>query len=295
MTLDPSETCMGLSADGVLSAWPGGEAFWSQDEATLNQRCASWLISEFEFAENWPNWEMHPEGDELVYLLSGAATLILETADGPQRLALAGRAAVRVPRGVWHTAEVTAPCRMLFITWGAGTQHRPVNLAGPVPVSPEAPQRVEAHAVSLREITANTARAITALAVAPGQRGFVASNAESLAEALFSQDAWYRAIYWGEQPVGFVMLADESLRAIPPAEPAVGVWRLMVDARFQGRGIGRTALQLVIAHLREQGCCAALTLSYVPGPGCPEPFYRSLGFVPTGRMDGDEVEMVLPF
>ena len=37
-----------------------------------------------------------------------------------------------------------------------------------------------------------------------------------------------------------------------------------------------------------------LLLSYRPGPGCPEPFYRKLGFVPTGRMDGDEVVLALP-
>jgi diamine N-acetyltransferase len=35
-------------------------------------------------------------------------------------------------------------------------------------------------------------------------------------------------------------------------------------------------------------------VSYVPGPGCPEPFYRRLGFRPTGRMEGSEVVLELP-
>ncbi|NER81295.1 MAG: hypothetical protein F6K42_17360 [Leptolyngbya sp. SIO1D8] len=70
--------------------------------------------------------------------------------------------------------------------------------------------------VSLREITADTVRTITDLDVAPEQAHFVASNAISLAEALFAPEAWYRAIYHGETPVGFVMLYDETLRSQPP-------------------------------------------------------------------------------
>jgi hypothetical protein len=31
-----------------------------------------------------------------------------------------------VPRGVWHRAERQRGVRMLFITYGAGTTHRPV-------------------------------------------------------------------------------------------------------------------------------------------------------------------------
>ena len=35
-------------------------------------------------------------------------------------------------------------------------------------------------------------------------------------------------------------------------------------------------------------------LSYVPGDGCPEPFYLSLGFRHTGRVDEGEVVLELP-
>ncbi len=60
--------------------------------------------------------------------------------------------------------------------------------------------------VYLREITAETVRQITGLAVRSDQQRFVASNAISLAEALFAEEAWYRAIYLDDEPVGFVML-----------------------------------------------------------------------------------------
>jgi diamine N-acetyltransferase len=136
--------------------------------------------------------------------------------------------------------------------------------------------------------------AVTRLSVAESQKGFVAPNAVSLAQALFAPEAWYRAIYAGDELAGFVMLEDQSLRVPPPAKPGVGVWRFMVDARFQGQGIGRAALQNVIEHVRGKALFEMLELSYVPGPGCPEPFYRSLGFLQTGRMDGDEVVLELP-
>jgi diamine N-acetyltransferase len=107
-------------------------------------------------------------------------------------------------------------------------------------------------------------------------------------------EAWYRAIYCAEELVGFVMLEDESLIQPPPAKPGIGVWRFMVDEKFQGRGIGRAALLLVIEHARSKGLFDTLELSYVPGPGCPEPFYRGLGFQPTGKVDEGEVILAYP-
>jgi diamine N-acetyltransferase len=148
-------------------------------------------------------------------------------------------------------------------------------------------------AVTLREITKDTVRQVIRLSVAEEQKGFVASNAVSLAQALFSPEAWYRAIYWGEEVAGFVMLEDQALAVPPPAQPKIGVWRLMVDQRFQGKGIGAAAMGLVIAHARERRIFPTLYLSYVPAPGGPEPFYRALGFRPNGEIDEGEVVMEL--
>jgi len=146
--------------------------------------------------------------------------------------------------------------------------------------------------VTLREITADTVRAVTKLAVTEYQNRFVAPNAVSLAQALFAPEAWYRAIYLDEELVGFVMLSDESLCNPRPESPEVGVWRFMVDAKHQHKGIGRAAMLLVIEHVRSKGF-KKLALSYVPAEGGPEQLYLSLGFRPTGEMDEDEVVMEL--
>ena len=150
--------------------------------------------------------------------------------------------------------------------------------------------------VSLREITADTVRAITTLTVSTEQGSYVASNAVSLAQALFAPSAWYRAIYAGDTPVGFVMVHDETRLsgADRPAVPGIGLWRFMIDQRCQGRGFGRAALLQVIDHFRGRPGIDAFLTSCVPGPLSPQPFYESLGFVATGEMDDDEVVLALP-
>lgn len=127
MAIDPSETYVHLAADGSSSQFPGGERFWSRPAAEIDAYGLGWLVSEFEFTSDWTNWEMHPEGDEFVYLLSGQALMHLELPTGVQHVPLVGRAAVIVPRGVWHTATLSVPTRMLFMTRGSGTMHRPAS------------------------------------------------------------------------------------------------------------------------------------------------------------------------
>ena len=125
MGLNPQRTYVHLAEDGVATELPGGEEFWSMPQAEMERYGNGWLVSEFEFASDWPNWEMHPNADEFVYLLSGSVEMHLEQQDGLRKVALNGSGAVVVPRGVWHTAKVTAPSRMLHVTRGAGTLLRP--------------------------------------------------------------------------------------------------------------------------------------------------------------------------
>ena len=136
--------------------------------------------------------------------------------------------------------------------------------------------------VRLEPITPENVRAVCDLAVAPEQAEFVEPNAVSLAEAYVHDVAWCRAVYADEELVGFVMLHDTE------AEPGYMLWRLMVDARFQGRGIGRQVVQRVIDHVRTRPGATRLKVSVHPGESSPAPFYESLGFLATGELSGDE-------
>lgn len=70
--------------------------------------------------------------------------------------------------------------------------------------------------ITLREVTAETVNAILRLSVKEHQKQLVASNAVSIAQAHFRPEAWFRAIYADETPVGFVMLYDSHLNTQPP-------------------------------------------------------------------------------
>jgi diamine N-acetyltransferase len=157
-----------------------------------------------------------------------------------------------------------------------------------------------ANTVSLREITFASVREVLALEVDQRQRAYVASNATSIAEGHFNPGAWFRAVYSGEAPVGFIALVDPevpgaiSRGAIRPGE--VLLWRLMIDHRYQRRGYARQALDLVRSHIRGQRGAVRLISSYVPGDDGPEAFYLRYGFQKTGRLraDGREVEIWIP-
>ena len=82
------------------------------------------LVCFFQLTDDSSTWEMHPAGDELVYLLSGAVDLVLQETEGNRVVELRKRAACIVPRGVWHRQVVRKPSDLLLITPGAGTQHR---------------------------------------------------------------------------------------------------------------------------------------------------------------------------
>jgi len=125
MVLHPQHTYVHLAEDGAARTF-SADAFWQLPEGGSDQHGQGWLISEYEFTEDWPTWEMHPEGDEFVYLLSGAVELLLDRDGSIEHIAVEGTGAVVVPRGVWHTAKVRTPSRMLHVTRGAGTQTRPL-------------------------------------------------------------------------------------------------------------------------------------------------------------------------
>jgi len=141
--------------------------------------------------------------------------------------------------------------------------------------------------VSLREVTSANLSAILNLSVSEGQQGLVASNAKSIAEAHYEEDAWFRAIYADETPVGFVMLSDV------PAKAEYFLWRMMVDAARQGKGYGRRAVELVVEHVRTRPGATELFTSHVKKEGNAGKFYRKLSFAYTGEEYDGELIMKL--
>lgn|SRR5512138_2179848 len=115
--------------DGRADAISVSESFW-EEMATgkLPELDQGRLMSAFSFSEPWSMWERHPAGEELVMLLAGSATLVLEES-GQQRSVQLNEPGsyVLVPRNTWHTATTAVKTTMLFLTPGARTEHRPVG------------------------------------------------------------------------------------------------------------------------------------------------------------------------
>jgi mannose-6-phosphate isomerase-like protein (cupin superfamily) len=83
-----------------------------------------YLVAQYSFDGDWPTWEIHPKGDEVVVLLSGAADLVLDEGGKHRvvKLAKPGEFVV-VPKATWHTARIATPTTMLFVTPGEGTEN----------------------------------------------------------------------------------------------------------------------------------------------------------------------------
>lgn len=147
--------------------------------------------------------------------------------------------------------------------------------------------------VSLMEITASTVRSVLDLRVRPDQKAYVASNAVSIAQAHFHPEAWFRAVYAAGTPIGFVMLRDPTLLDPVPQPALLSLWRLMIDRNFQGRGFGRKALELAVAHAQTRPGADAFHTSYLAGEHAPRDFYLAFGFEPTGTpKENGEIDLV---
>jgi mannose-6-phosphate isomerase-like protein (cupin superfamily) len=70
--------------------------------------------------------EVHPDADELLYLISGRVRVHLELAEGDRDVKLGPGQALVVPRGVWHRIFIEEPGQLVHITPGPGGGHRPL-------------------------------------------------------------------------------------------------------------------------------------------------------------------------
>ena len=124
--LDPRATYLFLTGEDAVSAEVIEEDFWPAVMAG-RRKIEGRLMAAFDMDADWPHWEMHPNGEEILVLLSGEMQIVLDDGRTETNVALAPGGVCLVPRGVWHRGIVPAPSRLLAITAGEGTMHRPVE------------------------------------------------------------------------------------------------------------------------------------------------------------------------
>ena len=117
-----------LRPDSSIEVLAGGKEFWEKlMQGGYGDFKNEYLVTTSTFSEDWPSWENHVNGDEIVFLLSGNVEFFLELPEGTSSVVVDKPGDyVRVPRNTWHTAKTRVETSMLFITAGEGTQVRPV-------------------------------------------------------------------------------------------------------------------------------------------------------------------------
>ena len=148
---------------------------------------------------------------------------------------------------------------------------------------PAVSEREGKRMVELRKVDEGNREEMARLKVAACQREFVADNSYYLKLAE-SDERWNAlGIYEGGCPVGFCMYGRD------PKDGELWIGQLMIDSAHQSRGHGRQALQLMLELIRGDEGVSRVYLSFEPWNGWARSLYESVGFVPDGRMEEEDV------
>jgi hypothetical protein len=124
-SFDPKDIYLDLLDGGAAETIPVTAEFWPELMSGARE-IKGRLTAAFHLAADIDHWEMHPAGDELLVRLTGAFEVLLEQGGTTRRAMLdAATCCCLVPKGTWHTVKVREPGELLFVTPGAGTEHRP--------------------------------------------------------------------------------------------------------------------------------------------------------------------------
>lgn len=135
--------------------------------------------------------------------------------------------------------------------------------------------------VSLREVT--DWGPVADVAPRDDQREFVPALAARYLLLSSLGDVWHSfGVHAGEDVVGHLMWGVDD-------DGSHWIGGVLVDAPQQGLGIGRAATETLVRWLSAQEGCWVIRLSYRPDNTTAAALYTSMGFVPTGAMEGDEL------
>jgi hypothetical protein len=125
LSYDPTQIYLDLIDGGAVDIIPLTPDLWPSIISGARE-IKGRLTAANHFTRDIDHWEMHPAGDELLVRLSGEFEIILEQEGVERRGRLDGAMpCCLVPRGTWHTIKVREAGALLFVTPGAGTEHRP--------------------------------------------------------------------------------------------------------------------------------------------------------------------------
>lgn len=142
--------------------------------------------------------------------------------------------------------------------------------------------------VTLRPIDEENFPDAFRLKLGEGQEMFVSHPIRSLAQAyVYRTQCQPFGIYSEDTMVGYVMVIyDYDI-------PEYDIWHMMIDEKYQGRGLGTAALEACLAYIGTKpfGDSGRVCLTCSKFNGAALRIYEKMGFRPTGAWDGDEMEL----
>ncbi|MEU8650189.1 GNAT family N-acetyltransferase [Streptomyces sp. NPDC048737] len=137
--------------------------------------------------------------------------------------------------------------------------------------------------VTLREVGDENWRAVADIVPLDEQRSYVPAMAARYLLLSMREDSWNSlAVYADDVVVGHVMWGLDE-------DGSHWIGGMLIDGTEQGKGLGRALLLTMRGWLAAQEDCWTIRLAYQPDNTAAGRLYTSLGFVPTGAVDGDEV------
>lgn len=135
--------------------------------------------------------------------------------------------------------------------------------------------------ITLRNITSENLEQVVNLKVKKEQV-HVASNLVSITQSKEDPDDIIAAIYCDDEPVGFVMYSFEY------ESKCLWISRFMIDSKYQRKGYGMAALNLLKQIAMDDPHIVKLGLSTHLENVEGIEFYSKFGFRDTGTNDGEE-------
>lgn len=125
------------------------------------------------------------------------------------------------------------------------------------------------------------------LEVREDQRNYVSNSSGILARAYAYRNSRSQAyvIYDDDVPVGMAMYHDlDDWKAYDFSQ-------FFIDQRYQRKGFGQKAAELILGKMKADGKYDKAVLCYIDGDEAAKTLYEKLGFHHTGQADEDEIVM----
>lgn len=143
--------------------------------------------------------------------------------------------------------------------------------------------------IELKEITVENFWDCIDLSVSDAQADYVTSNAVSIAQSKVQPECIPLAVYDDDIMVGFLMYCIDA------DDGEYWIYRMMIDRRYQSRGLGVQAMEKLLEIIRQDASHHCIFLGVHPESVAAVKLYQRFSFKFNGQVFGSEHIMRLEY